>query len=222
MSNKINNPLLKQLIAEIAGKANQGRINDLSWGAIYEAKKPTAPAEEPAAAEAPAAGAAPAPAAGAAPAAPAAPDAGVPPAAPEADGEAPPAPDAEGGDDSGEEDPEQAKQDAIKAKADLEKAKAEKAAAEKEIKQHKYVKLSSSTGTQFLLGKIVDHAFKSGEIDSLASELVEKLNIKTPEAMNLFAKDVTTYMSIPGMPELVSSMRTMATKEPEESEEPAA
>lgn len=249
MNNKISNPLLKQLIAEIAGKANQGRINDLSWGAIYETKQkalrkeadeksPDTSAEDKGGEDLPPLGKTDAstggeekssekggelPPLGGEKPAPSAPkkDAGPQPKSSDK-AAAPAAPskpdDAKG--DQGEAD--KAKEDAAKAKAELEKAKAEKAAAEKELEQNKYVKLTSSGGTQFLLGKVVDHAFKSGEIDALAGEMVEKLKIKTPEDMSLFSKDMVTYMNIPGMPELISSMKAMATKTPEKSEEQPA
>jgi hypothetical protein len=240
MNNKITNPYLKQLLSEISNNANKNRLSDLSWEAIYEARKkksvkkeqdekPKDPADdllggedaqtqtgetpdEPkkdtgATDQTPAAGAEPADKAS---------------AAPEAGGDAG-ADQALGGEDAGEEETEKAKADAAKAKAELEKAKAEKEAAEKEIKKHKYVKLSSSGGTQFLLGKIIDHAFKTNTIDALAAEMVDKLKVQTPEDMDAFSEDVVTYMTIPGMPELISSMKTLATKQPEApAEEPAA
>ena len=39
MNNKITNPFLKQLISEISNKTSEGRITDLSWGSLNEAKK---------------------------------------------------------------------------------------------------------------------------------------------------------------------------------------
>jgi hypothetical protein len=236
MNNKITNPYLKQLLSEISNNANKNKLSDLSWEAIYEARKKTgvkkeqdekkkdAPAEEPAADETggdlpPLGGtdekpkdtgaAKPAPAAGAKPTDKA-------DAAPKAGADA-------GTEDTGEDEAEQAKADAAKAKAELEKAKAEKEEAEKEIEKNQYVKLSSSSGTQFLLGKIIDHAFKSNTIDALAAEMVDKLKVQTPEDMDEFSEDVVTYMTIPGMPELISSMKTLATKQPEAPvEEPPA
>lgn len=118
-----------------------------------------------------------------------------------------------------EEDSEKAQADAAEAKAELEKAKAEKDQAEKEIKKHSYIKLGSNSGTQFLLGKILDHAFKTNTIDALAGEMVQKLKITTPEDINAFSEETASYRVIPGFPELLSSMKTMATKQPEETEE---
>lgn len=226
MNNNISNPLLKQLISEIANKANEGRITNVSWKTINEGKKkkivkeadeadkdkkedlPELPPlggqdEKPKAEPASGKGEKPtgAPAADKAPAAEKKPE---------------PTPEQP---DSSEEDAEKAKADAVKAKAELEKAKAEKDQAEKEIKKHSYVKLGSGAGTQFLLTKILDHAFKTNTIDSLASEMVQKLKIQTPEDMTAFSEDTAQYRVLPGMPELLSSMKTMATKQPEQSSE---
>ena len=223
MKSKITNPFLKKLISEIADNANSARF-DLSWEIIEEAKKKKklrkeAGEKQPSVEDAllggsneapqtagqaqPAAGAAQAPVqAGAAPQANPAGD-----AAPE----------------GGEEDADKAKEDAAKAKAELEKAKAEQSKAEEEIKDHQYVKLSSSGGTQFLLDKVLDQAFKTNTIDALAGEMVNKLKIETPEDMENFSEDMVTYMTIPGMPDLISSMKNLADKEPatdEETEEP--
>lgn len=235
MNNKITNPHLKKILSEISSNANKYRLNDLSWETIYEArkkkgvkkeqdeKKKDAPAEEPAADETggdlPPLGGAdetpkdtsaakPAPAAGAKPADKA-------DAAPEAGADA-------GTEDTGEDEADQAKADAAKAKAELEKAKAEKEQAEKEIKKHAYISIGSSSGTQFLLGKVLDHAFKTNTIDALAGEMVNTLKINTPKDLSNFSEDVVTYMNIPGMPELLSSMKTLANKEPETPEEPTA
>lgn len=221
--NKTNNPYLKQLISEIASKTAQGRITGVSWGLIDEAKKKKslkkeadekkkdAPAEEPAGDLPPLGGADETPKDAPAdktaePKKDAAPDTGSEPVAPEA----------------GPEDADKAKEDAVKAKAELEKAKAEKDQAEKEIKKQSYVSLGSSSGTQFLLGKVLDHAFKTNTIDALAGEMVEKLKITTPDDVDNFSEDVTTYMAIPGMPQLLSSMKTLASKQPEKTEEPSA
>lgn len=118
-----------------------------------------------------------------------------------------------------EEDADAAEADAAKAKAELEKARAEKDRAEKEIEQHAYIKLGSNAGVQFLLGKILDHAFKTNTIDALAGEMVQKLKIQTPEDMNTFSEDTAAYRVIPGMPELLASMKTLATKQPDTDEE---
>lgn len=230
MNNKINNPYLKKLISEISNNTSKGRIS-VDWGIVNEAKKKkvkeadekkpdeqTADAggdlpplgganEKPKAAgqEKPASGADKAPfKANSTPKAD---------AAPKADAEPKPdsGSDAEGAD--------KAKEDAAKAKAELEKAKAEKNQAEKEIKKQSYINLGSSSGTQFLLGKVLDHAFKTNTIDALAGEMVNTLKINTPEDLSNFSEDVVTYMNIPGMPELLSSMKTLANKEPEQTEE---
>jgi hypothetical protein len=236
MNNKITNPYLKQLLSEISNNANKNRLSDLSWEAIYEArkkksvkkeqdeKKKDAPAEEPAADQTggdlpPLGGADETPK-----------DTGTPEQAAAAGTKPTDKTDAasKAGTDTGagdtvEDEAEQAKADAAKAKAELEKAKAEKEQAEKEIEKHKYVTLGSSGGTQFLLDKVLDHAFKTNTIDALAAEMVDKLQVKTPEDMDAFTQDVVTYMTIPGMPELISSMKPLATKQPDApTEEPAA
>ena len=62
-------------------------------------------------------------------------------------------------------------------------------------------------------------------IDELAGEMVQKLKIQTPEDMNAFGEDTSTFRVLPGFPELLSSMKTLATKQPEEEtpdEEPLA
>jgi hypothetical protein len=236
MSNKITNPFLKQMISEIANKTNVGRLN-ISWDVIEEAKKKKksikkeavdkkkpadaageekddgglpplggqddAPTNEPKTKEA-------------------GQDAGKgePSDAGAKDAGADPLAGTGGGEDvGGEEDSEAAQADAAEAKAELEKAKAEKDQAEKEIKKHSYIKLGSGAGTQFLLGKILDHAFKTNTIDSLAGEMVQKLKITTPEDINAFSEETASYRVIPGFPELLASMKTMATKQPEETGE---
>jgi len=239
MSNKITNPFLKQLISGISKKATQGRITGVDWNILEEVKKnkkslkkeedekkkpaddldsllgkggeeiPTggkdeAPTNEP---EAKAGGKDANAGAGAPP------DGGKE----DAGADAPAGLDGEEG--GAEEDSEKAQADAAEAKAELEKAKAEKDQAEKEIKKHSYIKLGSNSGTQFLLGKILDHAFKTNTIDALAGEMVQKLKITTPEDINAFSEETASYRVIPGFPELLSSMKTMATKQPEETEE---
>jgi hypothetical protein len=231
MNNKITNPLLKQLISEIAGKSKEGRMN-ISWGALKESnnfvKKEADEKDKENKKDAPA-------------------DKegndsieGLPPlegpktdspdrsgpdkAGKEAPKAEPAAPDAEKsvGDDSGEES-EKAQADAVKAKAELEKAKAEKDQAEKELKKHSYVKLQSSGGLQFMLGKILNSAFKTNTVDALASEMVQKLKISTPEDATAFEEDMAMYKNIPGMVDLLSSIKGMAVKQPEAptEEEPA-
>ena len=129
---------------------------------------------------------------------------------PDAGGEAPP-----------EENAEDAQADATAAKAELEKAKAEKDQAEKEIKNHSYVKLVSGPGVHFLLGKLIDHAFKTNTIDSLASEMTGKLKIQTPDDFASFSEELSPYRGIPGIAELLSSMKGMAGKQADTEEEPS-
>ena len=231
MNNKITNPFLKQLISGISQKATQGRITDIGWNVLEEAKKNKKVVKKSLKKEAigdkkkeePAADAGDEKSDGL-PAPDAAPEAEK--SAPEAGADAPEAsaPDAgaESPDAGSEEDADKAQADAAEAKAELEKAKAEKDQAEKEIKKHSYIKLGSGAGTQFLLGKILDHAFKTNTIDALAGEMVQKLKITTPEDMNAFSEETATYRVIPGMPELLSSMKTMATKQEQPEETPEA
>jgi hypothetical protein len=223
MSTKITNPVLKQMLAEISTKSSEGRITDLSWKVLEEARKkkvkkeavnkaqPEEKPEEPAQDEkVPEAPEAPAEKAPSAPEAPKTPDAA--PEGASAAAEEPGLPDvpADGGADA-----EAAKEDAEAAKEELEKAKAEKERAEQEIQQQSYVKLGSNAGTQFLLAKVLDHAFKTNTIDALAGEMVQKLKIQTADDMNAFSEDTAMYRVIPGMAELLSAMKTMATKQPE-------
>lgn len=226
MNNKITNPFLKQLISGISQKANQGRMTDIGWNVLEEAKKkkslkkeaigekkkeePKADAADEKTDELPALDAAPKAEKSTLDTGAEAPEA----SAPEDNAETP--------DDSGKKDADKAQADAVEAKAELEKAKAEKDQAEKEIKKHSYIKLGSGAGTQFLLGKILDHAFKTNTIDALAGEMVQKLKITTPEDMNAFSEETATYRVIPGMPELLSSMKTMATKQEQPEETPEA
>jgi hypothetical protein len=226
------NPFLKQLLSEISSNATSGRLNDYSWGALNEAKKKKksvkeanvapkkdAPTEEAPPAEEPAA-----PEGEAAPtdSAPEADAGGLPPlggeAPADAGAEAPAAdaaPDSEASSEDAEGEADQAQDDATAAKAELEKAKAEKDQAEKDIKKHSYVQLGSSAGTHFLLGKIIDHAFKTNSIDALATEMVGKLKVQTPEDFSNFSEELSPYKGIPGVSELLSSMKGMATKQAE-------
>lgn len=114
--------------------------------------------------------------------------------------------------DVGQEDVEQAQADAVASKAELEKAKAEKDQAEKDLKDNSYVKLNSTGGVNFLLGKILDHAFKTDSIDGLAGEIVQKLKIQTPEDFQAFTEETAPYRVLAGMGELLTSIQTMATK----------
>ena len=70
----------------------------------------------------------------------------------------------------------------------------------------------------------MDHSFKTNTIDALAGEMVQKLKIQTPEDMNSFMEETAPFRVIPGMPELLVAMKSMATKQapkptqPEEDE----
>jgi len=240
MNDKITNPFLKQLISEIATKATVGRMPGINWVDLNEAKKkkglkkeafapkkkpaPAAPAEEEPVDAAPEAPEAPAEA----PVGDEAPAGGGLPDLPDLGGGDESAPADAGGDEAPAEEPvpeaspedaEEAQADASKAKAELEKAKAEKDKAEKEIKQQSYIKLGSHSGTQFLLGKLLDHAFKTNTIDALAGEMVQKLKIQTPEDLTAFGEETAPYRVLPGFPELLASMKTLATKQPDVAEE---
>lgn len=236
MNNKISNPFLKQLISEIAVNANKGRL-DLNWEVIEEAKKKKKVKEADEKKEKPAADAGgglpplggadekpkdagkskPEPSAKA-PASKTSAEPKPSEDAPEKTGSAPDT----GTGDANAEDADKVKADAAKAQAELEKAKAEKAQAEKEIKKNSYISLGSPSGTQFLLGKLLDNATKNNTIDALAGEMVNTLKIETPEDMTDFTAEIGTYMTIPGMPALISRMKTLATKSPTKTEEPAA
>jgi hypothetical protein len=237
MNNKITNPFLKQMISEISSQTVKGRMLDINWSVLTEAKKkktlkkeaakrpPQPPQEDPNAGtedvpEQPPQGAAPEAGGGEG-----LPDLGG--GAPDAGGDAG-LPDLGGGDAAGDpmagapnagggdaspEDAEQAQADAEEAKADVEQAKAEKDQAEKELEDQAYIKINSHGGTQFLLSKILSSAFKTNTIDALASEMVGKLKIDTPEDMSAFIEELAPFMTIQGMAQLVSSMKGLATKQ---------
>ena len=236
MNNPKGNPFLKQLVANIASKATIGRTPDLSWGVLAEARKKKsvkegnmAPkkekkdnTEERPADEIPADDVGPAgtnaqkgnPDLGAS--SDKSPD--LPPLS--KDGEAAPVDSQTGPEEptespAPEENTEEAEAEATQAKAELEKVKAEKDQAEKEIKKHSYVHLVSQSGVNFLLAKLVDHAFKTNTIDSLASEMTGKLKMQTPEDFTNFTEEMAPYRGIPGVAELLASMKNMATKKPD-------
>ena len=238
MTKPITNPVLKQNVANIASNASVGRTQ-LSWGVLAEARKKKQvkegnmapkkekklpPPDEPPADEQPADDVGPAnadvpkgnPDLGAS--ADAGPD--LPPVS--KDGEAAPVDSGTGPDEPApEEEAGEAQADATAAKAELEKAKAEKDQAEQDIKKHSYVNLVSSSGVHFLLGKLVDHAFKTNTIDSLASEMTGKLKIQTPEDFSNFSEEIAPFKGIPGVAELLASMKGMASKQPDTGEEVA-
>lgn len=233
MNNKITNPFLKQILTEISSKTTEGRIVDINWMALNEAKKkktlkkeaakrppqedPNAGIENEKPTQPPAEEPAPTPDAGGQE--PPAGDAGLPDLGAEQPGQEAPAPDLGGGEAPAPdqqpdgEDADQAQDDAAKAKAELEKAKAEKDQAEDELQDQSYIKLGSHGGTNFLLSKILDHAFKTNTIDALAGEMVGKLKIDTPEDMSAFIEELAPFMVIPGMAQLISSMKGLATKQ---------
>ena len=252
MNKQLENPFLKQLVSNIASKANQGRITNLTWGTLAEARKKKsvkegnmapkktkpAPTEEDPADEKPADDVGPA----GSPPPKGNPDLGADTGS-EGGGEedagglpdlgggglgdlggtdAGGAPDSTGGLDADvppEEDAGEVQADATAAKAELEKAKAEKDQAEKEIKKQSHVNLVSSSGVHFLLGKLVDHAFKTNTIDSLAAEMTGKLKIQTPEDFSNFSEEISPFRSIPGVSELLAAMKGMAGKQPDTAEE---
>lgn len=209
------NPVLKQMLAEISTKTTSGRLVDVRWKALTEAEdKPLDPksAEDDEKAAKPAA-----PEASPEKAAADKPDS--PEVKPD-DKKMPELPEKSPTDDmkmdEPAEDAEEVKADAEEAKAELEKAKAEKERAEQEIADQSYVKLGSNPGVQFLLGKVLDHAFKTNTIDSLAGEMVQKLKIQSAEEMANFNEDTAMFKSIPGMAELTNSMQAMVSKEPKQ------
>lgn len=233
MTKPINNPALKQIIANIASNSSTGR-SQLSWGVLAEARKKKsvkegnmAPkkakpdnTEDRPADEIPADDVGPAgtePQKGN-------PDLGpgsekAPELPPSKDGEAAPIDSGTGPEEPSTEDAGEAEADATKAKAELEKAKAEKDQAEKDIKKHSYVNLVSNAGVHFLLGKLVDHAFKTNTIDSLATDMTGKLKIQTPEDFSNFSEEIAPFKGIPGVAELLASMKGMASKQPDSEEE---
>lgn len=230
------NPFLKKLISEIANKTTEGRLVDINWTTLNEAKKKKKSKVREGTDDGAddldkilGKGKDAAPQKGAEKASKPAPkgdESSPEDSLPDLGMDSKPSDDAGGDENVAAEEPtpedaEQAQADAAQAKAELEKAKAEKGRAEKEIEQQSYIKISSPAGTQFLLGKILDHAFKTNTIDALAGEMVQKLKIQTPEDMNAFTEDTAAFRVIPGMPELLSSMKSMATKQgaPEEDDD---
>lgn len=224
MNNKISNPLLKNLISEIANKANQGRIKDLSWGAIYEAKKKKVANEatekkldEPTE-DIPSDGDTGDTTSGDKTSKKSLPPLGKSPQGVEkkSDTIAEPSDAPEGNVD--QEDVEKAKQDATKAKAELEKSKAETSAAEKELKKHGYIRLASQGGITFLLKKLVTPAAMSNTLDALVPEMMEGLHIKTKKDVDAFKADSALHMTVEGMSDLIEKMESLAEKAPETTE----
>jgi hypothetical protein len=227
MNNKITNPLLKQLISEIASKANEGRVVDVNWKKLYESKNMVKmEANEKGGEKDPVDDLL----SGGPEKNASTPDENKPEKAPTDDkaaagGDEKKAADTETPSDGGEENAEKAQADATKAKAELEKAKAEKDQAEEELEKQSYIKLKSGSGVQFLLGKLLNQAFKTNTIDALASEMVQKLNIKTVNDVESFEIDNAQAKTLPGMANLIASMKTMATKQAgggAEAEKPSA
>jgi hypothetical protein len=202
MNNKITNPLLKQLISEIASKANEGRFG---YNLVKEADaKKEDPLGDILGGEGGAEGEK-----------QAAPTATAPKAQPSKD--AAPTPSADAAADA--EDPKELEADAAKKKAEVEKAKADLKKAEDELEQNAYIKLKSDSGVKYMIGKIIGQSFKTNTIDALASEMAQKLKITTPNDADLFEKDMALYKSIPGMVELIAAIKELAVEEPKSSEE---
>ncbi len=208
MNNKITNPLLKQLISEIASKANEGRFG---YNLVKEADaKKEDPLGDILGGEGGGEGekqAVPSAAPSAAPKAQASKDAAT---APSTDAAA---------DEAGAEDPKELEADAAKKKAEVEKAKADLKKAEDELEQNAYIKLKSDSGVKYMIGKIIGQSFKTNTIDALASEMAQKLKITTPNDADLFEKDMALYKSIPGMVELIAAIKELAVEEPKAPEE---
>jgi hypothetical protein len=202
MNNKITNPLLKQLISEIANKANEGRFGH------NLVKEADAKKEDPLGDILGGEG-------GAEGEKQAAPTATAPKAQPSKD--AAPTPSADAAADA--EDPKELEADAAKKKAEVEKAKADLKKAEDELEQNAYIKLKSDSGVKYMIGKIIGQSFKTNTIDALASEMAQKLKITTPNDADLFEKDMALYKSIPGMVELIAAIKELAVEEPKSSEE---
>lgn len=236
--NKINNPYLKQLISEIASKTAEGRITGVSWGLIDETKrkkslkkeadekKKEAPAEEPSSDTGglpPLGGADETPKDAPKDAPKDTPKDTMADKEPSSEKDPSPKPDAAPAADAGQEDVEKAKEDSAKAKAELEKEKAETDKAKSDLKKQSYVKLSSHEGTGYLLQNVLNNALKQGgTIDALAADMVQKLKIQTQDDAENFANDVAEYMTMPGMAQLVSSIKPLTKKKPETTEEPSA
>ena len=203
------NKALQQILQGIGKHANQGRVN-LDWKRINENRfrfmeaapapedkeddLPDLPTEEPTDKEAAPAPKAPAPKAD----------------KPEVTEKPDVAPTEDPSMDTDEEDADKAKEDAEKAKAELEKAKSEKDQAEQELEQNAYIKLNSPSGVSFLLGKLIDHAFKTNTMDALAGEFVNKLKITTPEDYSTFSNDMIPFKNIPGMVEFLDSVKSLS------------
>lgn len=228
MSDYKTNPIFKQLLTEISSKASTGRI-DLSWGKLAESKRtlktelknenpdldkepdedpqnPAPDGAEPAAGKASTdGGSTPAPS-------------GVPAKAQAPSQEAPgqEAPQAQAAAPTSQapgQEVDKAKEDATVAQAELEKAKAEKAQAEKELETQSYIHLVSPGGVSFLLGKLLDQAFKTNKIDALAAEIVQKLKIQGQEEFQLFSDEMIPFKNIPGAAELLTTMSGVVGKE---------
>jgi hypothetical protein len=241
MNTKITNPFLKQIISEISNKTVEGRITNLSWSVIEEGKKkkkrltieadkkegdslpPLGGEDEPTKETPPAPENPPAKdaqVAGLGDVNPAEqgdkPEAGD--AAPEAEAGADAAAGPEAGAEGDSEDPEKAKADAVKAKAELEKAKAEKEEAEQELEQQSVIKLTSKPGVSFLLGKLLGDAVEKNTVDALAGEMADKLKIETPEDFEIFSNQMTPFKAMPGVAQLLNSIKTASSSQPKTKE----
>ena len=205
MSNKISNPFLKQLISGISKKANEGRINDISWCTLSEARasikteageKDVPDAEDT---EDPLAG---------------------------AEGEDPLA--GAGAEGEEGEDP-----DAIAAKTA--QTNAQRAANSAELNQAKkklettkpYIELDSTNGIRFLLSKVLDHAFNTRTIDTFSKDMMTALNVKTKSDVSSFVKDhlqpfVADKNLGKSIPELIEKMTANAIPDQDPTPEAAS
>jgi len=215
MSNKISNPFLKQLISGISKKANEGRINDISWGTLSEAKTSIkTEAGEKGDTEDPLAGVEGEEGdAGKDPLAGAEGDAG-------AEGEDPLA-GAEGDAGAEGEDPDAIAADTVNKKAQIAANDSERKQTEKKLEKTKpYIELNSTNGVRFLLGKVLDQAFNTRTIDAFSKDMMTALNVKTKSDVSSFITDHLQPFSTDknlgkSIDELIKKMTAEAIPDPE-------
>ena len=239
MSNKISNPFLKQLISGISKKANEGRINDISWGTLSEARAsikteagekdvpdaedtedPLAGVEGDAGAEG---------AEGEDPLAGAEGEEGEDPLA-GAEGEEGEDPLAGAGGEEGVEgeDPDKIAADTVQKKAQAAANSAELKQAEKKLETTKpYIELDSTNGIRFLLSKVLDHAFNTRTIDTFSKDMMTALNVKTKSDVSSFVKDhlqpfVADKNLGKSIPELIEKMTANAIPDQDPTPEAAS
>jgi len=193
MSNKISNPFLKQLISGISKKANEGRINDISWGTLSEAKTSIkTEAGEKGDTEDPLAGVEGEEGdAGKDPLAGAEGDAGAEGEDPlaGAEGDAGAESDA-GAEGEAGEDPDAIAADTVNKKAQIAANDSERKQTDKKLEKTKpYIELNSTNGIRFLLGKVLDQAFSTRTIDAFSKDMMTALNVKTKSDVSSFVTD---------------------------------